>query len=72
MEHAVPPGLDPTVTRREIVIKADAETLEERPKEGHAKVRNNAFTIYCDEEGKLGGDDSAPPSLASLRTALAF
>jgi hypothetical protein len=39
MEHPIPPGLDPNVTRREIVIEADAETLEKMRKEGHAKVR---------------------------------
>jgi len=64
MEHTVPPGLDPNVTRREIVIEADAETLEKMRKEGHAKVRDKVFTIYCDEGSNLGGDDSAPPPLA--------
>jgi hypothetical protein len=38
MEHSVPPGLDPNVTRREIVIEADAETLEKLHKEGHAQA----------------------------------
>ena len=72
MEHAVPPGLDPTVTRREVVIEADAESLERIRKEGHAKVRDNVFTIYCDEGANLGGDDSAPPPLPYFCTALAF
>jgi hypothetical protein len=72
MEHAVPPGLDPTVTRREIVIEVNAETLEKMRKEGHARVRDNVYTIYCDEGAGLGGDDSAPPPLAYFCTALAF
>jgi hypothetical protein len=41
-------------------------------KEGHAKVRDRVFTIYCDEGANLGGDDSAPPPLAYFCTALAF
>ena len=28
MEHNPPPGLDPNVTSREVVIEADAEALE--------------------------------------------
>jgi hypothetical protein len=46
MEHSVPPGLDPNVTRREIVIEADAETLEKMRKEGHARVRDDVCAIY--------------------------
>jgi hypothetical protein len=72
MEHAVPPGLDPDVTRREIVIEADAEALEKMRKEGHAKIRETTYTIYCDEGKNLGGDDSAPPPLAYFCTSLAF
>ena len=72
MEHSVPPGLDPTVTRREVVIEADAETLEKMRKEGHAKVREAVYTVYCDEGASLGGDGSAPPPLAYFCTSLAF
>ena len=72
MENAVPPGLDPHVTRREIVIEADAEALEKMRKEGHAKIRETTYTIACDEGKNLGGDDSAPPPLAYFCTALAF
>jgi hypothetical protein len=63
MEHAVPPGLDPNVTRREIIIAADGEALEKMRKEGHAKIRETTYTICCDEGKSLGGDDSAPPPL---------
>jgi hypothetical protein len=72
MEHNLPPGLDPNVTRREVVIEADAEALERMRKEGHAKVRENVYTIYCDEGANLGGDASAPPPLAYFCTSLAF
>jgi hypothetical protein len=72
MEHDPPPGLDPNVTSREVVIEADAEALEKMRKEGHAKVRDNVYTIYCDEGANLGGDASAPPPLAYFCTSLAF
>jgi hypothetical protein len=72
MEHNLPSGLDPNVTRREIVLEADAEALEKMRKEGHAKVREKIYTIYCDEGANLGGDDSAPPPLAYFCTSLAF
>jgi hypothetical protein len=72
MEHNLPPGLDPNVTRREIVIEADAEALEKMRKEGHARVRDSVYTIYCDEGETLGGDASAPPPLAYFCTSLAF
>jgi hypothetical protein len=72
MQASLPPGLDPNVTRREIVIEADAETLEKMHKEGRATIRDRTYTIYCDEGQNLGGDDSAPPPLAYFCTALAF
>jgi hypothetical protein len=72
MDDNLPPGLDPNVTRREIVLEADAEALEKMRKEGHAKVREKVYTIYCDEGANLGGDDSAPPPLAYFCTSLAF
>jgi hypothetical protein len=72
MEHNPPPGLDSNVTSREVVIEADAEALEKMRKEGHAKVRDNVYTIYCDEGANLGGDASAPPPLVYFCTSLAF
>lgn len=72
MEHNLPPGLDPNVTKREVVIEADAEALEKMRKEGHARVRDSVYTIYCDEGANLGGDASAPPPLAYFCTSLAF
>jgi len=54
--------------KREIVLEADAETLERMRKEGHAR----GFTVYCDEGGHIGGDNSAPPPLAYFGLSVAF
>jgi hypothetical protein len=54
--------------RREIVLEADAETMERMRKEGHARC----FTVYCDEAERIGGDNSAPPPLAYFGLSLAF
>jgi hypothetical protein len=45
-QRAIPPGPNPNVTRREIVIEADVATLEKVRKEGHARVRDNVYTMY--------------------------
>jgi len=54
--------------KREIVLEADAETMERMRKEGHAR----GFTVYCDEGEHIGGDNSAPPPLAYFGLSLAF
>ena len=54
--------------RREIMLEADAETLERMRKEGHARD----FTVYCDEGERIGGDNSAPPPLAYFGLSIAF
>ena len=54
--------------KREIVLEADAETMERMRKEGHAR----GFTVYCDEGERIGGDNSAPPPLTYLGLSLAF
>lgn len=54
--------------KREIIVEADAESLEKLRKEGHAR----GFTVYCDEGERTGGDNSAPPPLAYLALSLAF
>jgi len=54
--------------KREIILEADAEMLERMRKEGHAR----GFTVYCDEGGRIGGDNSAPPPLAYFGLSLAF
>jgi len=54
--------------KREIVLEADAESLERMRKEGHAR----GFTVYCDEGRHIGGDDSAPPPLAYFGLSVGF
>jgi len=56
------------VIKREILLEADAETLEKMRKEGHAR----GFTVYCDEGERVGGENTAPPPLAYFGLALAF
>ena len=54
--------------KREIVLEADAATLQKMRKEGHAR----GFTVYCDEAQRVGGDNSAPPPLTYFGLSLAF
>ncbi len=54
--------------KREILVEADAETLEKMRKEGHAR----GFTVNCDEGERVGGENTAPPPLAYFALALAF
>ena len=54
--------------KREIMLEADAETLEKMRKEGHAR----GFTVYCDEEARVSGENTAPPPLAYFGLSLAF
>jgi hypothetical protein len=49
-------------------LEADAETLARMRKEGHAR----GFTVYCDEGGRIGGDNSAPPPLAYFALSVGF
>lgn len=59
---------DDMQVKREIILEADAETLERMRKEGHSR----GFTVYCDEGERIGGDNSAPPPLAYFGLAVGF
>ncbi len=59
---------DDLQVKREIVLEADAETLERMRKEGRAR----GFTVYCDEGERIGGDNTAAPPLAYFGLSLAF
>ena len=59
---------DDIQVKREIVLEADASTLQKMRKEGHAR----GFTVYCDEAERAGGDNSAAPPLAYFGLSLAF
>jgi len=54
--------------KREIVVEADAETLEKMRKVGRAQ----GFTVHCDEGERTGGENTAPPPLAYFSLSLAF
>jgi len=54
--------------KREIMLEADAETLEKMRKEGHTR----GFAVYCDEPERAGGDNTAPTPLAYFGLSLAF
>ena len=54
--------------QREIVLEADAETLQRMRKQGHAR----GFTVFCDEGERIGGDSSAPPPLAYFALSVGF
>lgn len=54
--------------KKEIVVEADAETMEKLRKEGHAR----GFTVQCDEGPRSGGDNTAPPPLAYFALSLGF
>lgn len=54
--------------KREIILEANAETMERIRKEGPAR----GFTVYCDEGERIGGDNTAPPPLAYFGLSLAF
>ena len=54
--------------KREIILEADAETLDRMRKEGHAR----GFTVFCDEGERIGGDNSAPPPLAYFGLSVGF
>ena len=53
---------------REIVLEADAETLQKMRKEGHAR----GFTVQCDEAERIGGENTALFFLAYFGLSLAF
>jgi hypothetical protein len=59
---------DDVEIKREIVLEADAETLERMRKVGHAR----GFTVFCDEGERIGGDNTAPPPLAYLGLSVGF
>ena len=67
-DHATPVGLDPSITGREIVIEAAAETLDKMKKQGTVR----SFTVMCDEGAHVGGDDTAPSPLAYFNIAIGF
>lgn len=60
--------VDDLQIKREIVLEADAVTLERMRKEGHSR----GFTVFCDEGERIGGDNTAPPPLAYFGLSVGF
>jgi len=67
------PGLDPTITKREVVITVDVEGVTPFLKVATASRNGeDAHTFVSDEGAHLGGLGSAPPPLAYFSAAIAF
>lgn len=68
-----PEGLDPTVTRREIVFEADVTSVTPFLKVATvSRAGTGHMTFACDEGPNLGGLGSAPTPLMYFSAALAF
>ena len=72
-EEKAPYGLDPTITKREVVITVDVEGITPFLKVATAcRGGEDFYTFASDEGAHLGGQGSAPPPLAYFSAALAF
>ena len=69
----VPEGLDPNITKRDIVFTVEAENVDPMLKIGRiSHGQQKHYTLVCDEGEHLGGKGSAPPPLAYFSAAYAF
>ncbi len=68
------PGLDPTVTKREIAFTVDVEGITPFLKIATTSRSGGEdhYTFVSDEGPHLGGLGSAPPPLAYFSAAIAF
>lgn len=73
-EGKAPEGLDPTITKRDIVFTVEAENVDPMLKVGRIVhiPQQKHYTLVCDEGEHLGGRASAPPPLAYFSAAYAF
>ena len=68
-----PEGLDPTITRREIVFEADVTSVTPFLKLATvSRGGRDHMTFACDEGPGLGGLGSAPTPLMYFGAAIAF
>jgi hypothetical protein len=68
-----PEGLNPNITRREIVFEADVTSVTPFLKIATTSRNNTGhMTFACDEGPSLGGLGSAPTPLMYFSAALAF
>jgi hypothetical protein len=69
----LPHGLDPTITRREVVFSVEVEGVTPFLKVATACHNSQAWYSFASDEGPhLGGLGSAPPPLAYFSAAIAF
>ena len=57
---------------RSTVLECDAETLGTMLKRADFSIAGKDFSIFCDEPDTVGGDNSAPPPMAYLASAILF
>jgi len=70
---SLPEGLDPGITKRDIVFTVEAAGVDPMLKVATVcRNQTEYFTIACDEGTQLGGRGSAPPPLAYFSMAYAF
>ena len=69
----LPHGLDPTITKREVVFTVEVEGITPFLKVATASRNGEDYHTFASDEGPhLGGLGSAPPPLAYFSAAIAF
>lgn len=69
----LPQGLDPTITKREVVFTVDVEGITPFLKVATTCRNGEDYHTFASDEGPhLGGLGSAPPPLAYFSAAIAF
>lgn len=68
-----PEGLDPTITKREIVFEADVSSVTPFLKVATVSRSGQGYMTFVSDEGpSLGGLGSAPTPLQYFTAAIAF
>lgn len=69
----LPQGLDPTITKREVVFTVEVEGITAFLKVATTCRNGEDYHTFASDEGPhLGGLGSAPPPLAYFSAAIAF
>jgi hypothetical protein len=69
----LPQGLDPTITKREVVFTVEVEGITPFLKVATTCRNGEDYHTFASDEGPhLGGLGSAPPPLAYFSAAIAF
>jgi uncharacterized OsmC-like protein len=72
MSAGTPRGLDPTVKKREIKLKAVAEHLENMQHQATVSHFGRDFVITSDEPDVLGGDNEYPTPMEYFTASIGF